>query len=89
MPRGREEEAPENGTPQRHEGGFPEGETERCDEERTCGEDEESGAQARPEDEQVEGPQNAERVGDRFHAPFRRPPESDHRSTESGRHITR
>ena len=89
MTRPRKEEAPEEGTSERHERGLPERETERGDEERPRGEDEESGAQARPQDEQVERPQDAERRRDGFHAPFGRPPQSDHPSPERGRAITR
>src|SRR6266705_6027347 len=82
MTRPCQEQAPEDGTSERHERGLPERETERGDEERARSEDEQPGTQARPQDKQVERPKDAERRRDGFHAPFGRPPQADHSAPE-------
>src|SRR5438067_575309 len=83
------EPGPPNEADEGDEERLPQGEPEQLHEQRARGEDEEPGAEAGPEHEEVERPQDAEGIGDGFHPPFRGPPQPHHRRSLSKWAITR
>src|SRR2546425_286166 len=90
--RGREHQAPDDGTDEGHERRLGEGQSESettdADQQRSRGEDQEPDPKARPQDKQVEGPEDPQSLRDGFDAPFRRPPHTGHREAKPSAYIS-
>src|SRR5207244_9436285 len=84
---GRRHQAPQDGTDEGHDRGLGKRQPE-SDEQRPGSEDEEPDPEARPEDKQIESPEDPQPMRDRFDAPFRRPSHPEHREAKPSAYIS-
>src|SRR5207245_7069146 len=85
---GCEQHAPDDAARDGHEDALPERQPEERHEERARREDEEPDAEARPEDEDIERPEDPEGGRHGVHPPLGRPPQTEHRFAKASRYIS-